>query len=95
MIRHVVMWRMGAEAVAEIAQGFRALEGRIPGARSIRVDIGDRRVEGNAALMLTIDLGDWSDLAAYYAHPAHVEIAAKVRAVATDRMALDFDLGEV
>ena len=98
-IRHVVMWQLAGEAheerrfVAEsIAEGLRAMNGKIPGLLAVQAEVNSLDLEGNWDLILLADLQDEEALAAYQTHPVHVAIAQRIKASAVKRAAVDFEI---
>jgi hypothetical protein len=99
MIRHLVLWKLAADAdedkqsiVAELAQRFEALVRVIDGLErlEIRADLGE--TDGNWDVLLDADYRDTAALDFYQAHPAHVEVVGFVRSVTTARACIDFEV---
>ena len=99
MIRHLVLWKLAADAaedtqliVAELEERFEALVPINDGLErlEIRADIGE--TDGNWDVLLDADYRDTAALDFYQAHPAHVEVAAYVRTVVTARACIDFEV---
>ena len=99
MIHHIVLWKLAADDAAQREQdaaGVRdrleALAGVVPGlaAISVRADVGT--TDGNWDLALVSEHDDEEALAAYQAHPAHVEAAAFIKTVVAGRAAVDHAL---
>jgi hypothetical protein len=98
MIRHVVAFKLKAREPAERvmnADGIRdrlsALVGAIPGLRSVSVghDLGVIDTHWDAVLISEHDSN--AALEGYQAHPLHVEAAAWISTVVTDRAVVDYE----
>lgn len=99
MIRHLVLWKLADDAladkeliVAEFEQRFGALVPVIDGLErlDIRADLGE--TDDNWDVVLDGDYRDTAALDAYQVHPAHVEVAAYVRSVVTARACIDYEV---
>jgi len=99
MIRHLVLWKLAADAdedrqsiVAELAERFEALVPVIDGLErlEIRADLGE--TEGNWDVLLEADYRDPAALEFYQSHPAHVDVVGFVRSVTTARACIDFEV---
>ncbi|MBN9139338.1 MAG: Dabb family protein [Micrococcales bacterium] len=96
MIRHIVTWRLAAEDAAQreadaagIKERLEALRGQLAAERiDVGIDLG--ATEGNWHVVLDSDFATSADLAAYQAHPAHLEAAAFIRSVAAARSCVDY-----
>jgi quinol monooxygenase YgiN len=98
MIRHLVLWKLAADAdedkrliVAELQERFAALA-ELDGVMQleIRADIGE--TDGNWDVVLQGDYHDTAALDAYQVHPAHQDVVAYVRSVVTARACIDFEV---
>ncbi|MFB6357761.1 MAG: Dabb family protein, partial [Thiohalorhabdaceae bacterium] len=77
MIKHIVMWRLLAEAQGNsksanaelMKEKLEALEGRIPGLLKIEVGLDVGGTEASADVVLYSELADQEALAAYQSHP--------------------------
>jgi Stress responsive A/B Barrel Domain len=96
VIRHVVLWNLSStdpeqrrRDIDGMQERFTALVGVVPGLRALTLapDLG--ATDGNWDVMLLSEHDDEDALAAYQAHPAHVEAAAFVRSVVRERACLD------
>lgn len=99
MIRHIVSWGLSSEDPAQRdadAEGVRsrleALNGVVPGLRSLTVgrDLGD--TDGNWDLVLVSEHDDRAALEAYQSHPEHLAAVAFVKSVVARRSAVDVEL---
>ena len=102
MLRHVVMWRIApekvpagvssAEVAASLASDLRALVGQIPQIVTLTAGPNCVAAEGNWDLGLVVDVEDEGALQAYATHPAHLKVVESIRAVVSDRAAVDFQI---
>jgi hypothetical protein len=99
MIRHIVMWRVeGAgpedrtQTAAEIREMLEALPGSVPGIRSLEVGVNALPGDQASDLVLVTEFDDWESLKRYAVHPAHVEVAERVRQLTTERMSADYEV---
>ncbi|RME33878.1 MAG: Dabb family protein [Gammaproteobacteria bacterium] len=99
MIRHVVMWRVkptgehgAGENAARLRDALLALEGRIP--ELLEIEAGVNELEGDEAMdvVLIASFADYAALERYQKHPAHLEVAELVKAIRTERRAVDFSV---
>jgi len=95
MIRHIVLWRLKAEAVSQFPLIKSLLEKqveRIPGL--LRVEVGRNVKEGRRAVdfALTCDFADRAALEAYHKHPAHHETRAVVDPLIEDHWIADYEI---
>ena len=97
MLRHIVLFAFNdnvpAAARAEFIVALRGLQATVPSVRSLVV--GENSSPGRAqgythVLLETFD--DHAGLAEYAAHPAHLPVAARIRAAATQLLAVDLEL---
>jgi hypothetical protein len=99
MIRHFVMFRMTATDPAQRAidvEGLRshltALVGVVPGLQRMTVDPDLGAIGTHWDAILVSDHDSSEALAAYLAHPGHVEATAWVNTVAGERAVVDVEL---
>jgi len=98
VIRHLVLWKLAADAdqdkqliIAELEERFAPLADLDGVERlEIRADIGE--TDGNWDVVLDGDYRDTAALDAYQVHPAHVEVVGYVRSVVTARACIDFEV---
>lgn len=98
-IRHVVAWKLTAEdpdtraaQAAEVARRLTGLVGVVPSIRSLSAGPNAAYAHQNVDVAVVIDFDDVQGLDDYQTHPAHQEVAAYIRSVVGDRMAVDFEL---
>jgi hypothetical protein len=96
MIRHTVMWKLGATeasertlAVAAITNALEALRGAIPGLLELTVSSDLGETDGNFDVVLVTDHESADALAVYQSHPAHLEAAGVVKAHVSARACVD------
>ncbi len=96
MLRHIVMWKLAAEDVAEkardsslIASSLEALVSDIPEIASLSVSTDSTGIQGNWDVCLVGDFADEQALRAYIDHPEHQRAAAIVRALVSQKAAVD------
>jgi hypothetical protein len=95
MVRHIVLWRLKPEGVAQFPLIRETLEkqaGRIPGL--LRIEVGRNFREGRRAVdfALTCDFADRAALETYHKHPAHHETRAVVDPLAEEHWIADYEL---
>ena len=97
MLQHIVLFAFNdavpATERAAIVDALRGLKAAVPSLRSLVV--GENSSPGRAqgythVLLETFD--DRAGLAEYAAHPAHVPVAARLRAAAAQLLAVDLEL---
>lgn len=95
-IRHVVSWKLAAtdpeekaDHAAQIIAGLESLVGIVSDIRSLQVG-ADVAGEGNWDVVLIADFDDLTSVARYQVHPEHQKVAAFIRSVVSQRMAVDF-----
>ena len=98
-IRHVVLWEIGVDEPAMrrdtielLSERLEALVGVIPGLLSLSAGPNSVNLAGNWDMALVADVEDRVALDSYAVHPAHLEVAKDLRAVATARAAVDFEV---
>ena len=93
MIRHIVMWKLRDKADAvELKQRLEALNGAIPGLIRLEVGIDFLASEQSADLVLVADLESRAALDHYQQHPEHQSVVPLVRAAASSRSVVDYEL---
>jgi hypothetical protein len=99
MIRHIVLFRLAATDDMQrradahgIVERLEALETQIAGIQSIRVDRDLGLIDGHWHVALISEHDDNAALEAYQSHPAHLEAAAFVSSVISDRAVVDYSL---
>jgi len=93
MVRHIVMWKLRDKADAvELKQRLEALNGAIPGLLRLEAGIDFLASEQSADLVLVADLESRAALDHYQRHPEHQAVVPLVRAAATSRCVVDYEL---
>ncbi len=98
MIKHIVMWRLkakaGGAANEENAQAMKArletLTQAIPEIRRLEVGLNIKDSERAADVVLYSEFDNPEALAAYIGHPAHQEVVAFVREIASETRVVDY-----
>jgi hypothetical protein len=97
VIRHIVAFRLSAtgeerleDAAAAIAR-LSSIRELIPGVLSLAVQQDLGVVPGHWDFVLVSDHATYADLEAYQIHPAHVEAAAFVGSLVSERAVVDFE----
>ncbi|OQA48593.1 MAG: Stress responsive A/B Barrel Domain protein [Bacteroidetes bacterium ADurb.Bin302] len=100
MIRHLVMWKLKANAEgktkAENAhltkQNLENLSGLIPCLKSIHVGINlDASSPSNYDVVLDTSFENLADLDAYQVHEAHIRVAGYIKRIVDDRVCVDYE----
>lgn len=100
MVKHIVMWRLKDPApgrtrmqdALEIKRLLEDLAGRIPGLVTVEVGINELPGEDAAELVLYSEFDSYETLRVYAEHPAHVEVAAKVKQLRSERRVIDYQV---
>lgn len=95
MVKHIVMWRLknaatkasDAERIKSLLEG---LAGAIPGLLKIEVGINFIDDANAADVVLYSEFTDAAALAGYQAHPRHLAVVPEVKALASERRAVDY-----
>lgn len=98
MVKHIILWKMKdsytaeekAACAAEAKSRLEALNGQIPGLRSLVVQT-TALPSSNADMMLDSEFDDAASLAGYQVHPLHVAAATYVRSIVETRLCLDYE----
>ncbi|MGC9151990.1 MAG: Dabb family protein [Microbacter sp.] len=99
MIKHLVFWRLKEEAFGNnkatnallIKKKLEDLNGQIEGLIHLEVGIDFSKKEDSYDVALYAEFESRNALAYYQEHPKHKEIQQFVKAVRTDRCAVDYD----
>lgn len=102
MIRHIVFWKFLDEAdgcskeqnLALAKSKLEALKDRIPQILEFEVGVDITHLPVSFDLALNSVFRDQESLAAYQAHPAHVQVAEYLRKVQSSRAVTDYRIGE-
>jgi len=93
MIRHIVMWKLRDKADAPALKArLEALNGVVHGLVRLEAGIDFLGSEQSADLVLVADLQGREALQVYQEHPEHQAVVPLIRAAATSRTVVDYDL---
>lgn len=100
MIKHIVMWKLkaqaeGADRATNVAKMKSLLEGcrdLVPGMRRFEVGVATPGLEATCDVVLYSEFEDAAALDAYQHHPAHVAIKPFIGAVRAERQCLDYEV---
>ncbi|MCS5715595.1 Dabb family protein [Herbiconiux sp. CPCC 205716] len=99
MIRHVVAWKVAATepasaalAAAEITRLLSSLPALVPSISSLTVGPNMAYFESNWDVVLVADFETLADLDAYQVHPEHQAVVPQIKALVSQRAAVDFEL---
>ena len=97
MIRHIVMWRVRGETLAQRREGreqvrqcFESLRGRIPGMTSLEVGIDVSEVDYACDVVLYTEFESQESLDAYASHPEHLRVKQVVGDARIARHQVDY-----
>ena len=97
MIRHVINWKLAAEDTATkaehastIARELQGLVSLIPEIRALSVATNAVSIETNWDVCLIADYDDEAALRTYIDHPEHQRVVPIIRALVSERAAVDF-----
>ena len=98
-LRHIVSWKLSGETreerdrqATEVDAALSPLRETVPSVRALAVHRNELFDGDNYDVTLIADFDDADGLAAYAAHPAHVEAGAVSAGYAVARAATDFTL---
>ena len=99
MIRHLVLWKLAAESadekaavVAELQERFAPLVSLIDGTERLDIRADLDATDGNWDVVLDSDYRDADALDAYQVHPSHQAVVPQIKALVSQRAAVDFEL---
>lgn len=100
MVKHIVMWRLKAEALgnprsanAELVKAkLEALQGAIPGLLAVEVGLDFSNTEASADVVLYSEFEDRGALAAYQTHPEHEAVKEFIGEVTEARWVVDYEV---
>jgi hypothetical protein len=99
MIRHIVIWRLNAEAkvagqikdIALIQRSVASLRSAVPGLLRMELGINQSPLADAADLLLYSEFESWQALRGYDDHPLHEELRALIRPLRTERRVIDHE----
>jgi hypothetical protein len=100
MVKHIVFWKLheradGRDRAANaqlVKQRLEALAGRIPGLLKVEVGFDFVRGETSCDLALYSELESRQALDAYQVHPEHQAVIPLIRALASERRSVDYEV---
>ncbi|MEX3932145.1 Dabb family protein [Paraburkholderia phymatum] len=97
MIRHIVMWRVRGETVAEreaastlVKSRFEGLRGLIPGMRHLEVGLDYSKVDYACDAVLVTEFDSREALEAYASHPEHLRVRNELGDIRIARFQVDY-----
>lgn len=102
MIKHIVFWKLKAEAeggtAAENARKAKRmlenLQGKIPGLLLIEVGIDFLRSPDSSDIVMYSEFENQEALESYHHHPAHEAIKGFIGAIRSERRVVDYEITE-
>ena len=102
MIKHIVMWRVRGESVAEkeanierVCTGFMALRGKIPGLLHLELGVDVSAIDYACDVVLYTEFERQEDLAGYASHPLHEQLRKELEGVRTARHQVDYVVNSI
>ncbi|MEG1608322.1 MAG: Dabb family protein [Clostridia bacterium] len=100
MIKHIVMWKVldnfvgleKTEITSKIKTDLMALVNIIPEIKFMEVGIDESKTDMSMDIVLTTEFLTKKDLAIYANHPKHLEAGKFIKAVATMRKVIDYEV---
>lgn len=97
MIRHIVMWNVRGDTLAEKARGiaqlqrsFEGLRGRIPGLLHLEIGVDVSRVDYACDVVLYSEFESQAALDAYGTHPEHLRVKDELAGLRIARHQVDY-----
>ena len=98
MLRHIVMWKLKAEAegrgkeanAQRMKEALEALPSKIPEILRLEVGLDIKGKDGSYDIVLIVDLEDERALATYQEHPDHVKVAQMISGLRESRAVVDY-----
>ena len=98
-VRHIVSWKMSGETASdrarqaqEVVDALTPLRDLVPGVVALNVHVNEYNADANWDVVLVSDHEDRAALDVYATHPDHLAAAAQVKARATARAGVDFEV---
>lgn len=100
MIKHIVFWKLKEEAEGRdkaanarvMKQALEALQGKIPGLLKIEVGFDFVKADTSCDVALYSELESAAVLDSYQSHPAHQAVIPLIRALTSERHAVDYEV---
>ncbi|UIF90015.1 Dabb family protein [Cupriavidus sp. UYPR2.512] len=97
MIKHIVMWRVRGDTLAEresasrlVKNRFESLRGLIPGMRHLEIGLDSSRVDYACDVVLMTEFESREALEAYAVHPEHLRVRNELGDLRTARFQVDY-----
>ena len=99
MIRHIVMWRVRGETLAErqearrlVKESFEGLRGVIPGMLKLEVGLDSSAVDYACDVILITEFDSQAALDGYATHPEHLSVRERLGNIRTARFQVDYQV---
>ena len=100
MVKHIVFWKLKDAAEGRvksanaqlIRQALEALQGKVPGLLKIEVGFDFVHADTSCDVALYAELESAAALDAYQSHPAHQAVIPLIRALTSERHAVDYEV---
>lgn len=100
MVRHIVFWKLQAEANGKSAaengkkmvELLLALKDKVPGALALEAGVDMNRTPAAWDVALYTQFPDKATLDAYQVHPEHLKVVAFIKSVTCGRSVVDFEI---
>jgi hypothetical protein len=98
MIKHIVMWNLRGETLAEKASGigllkksFESLRGRIPGLLHLEIGVDSSGIDYACDVVLYTEFDSQAALDAYGSHPEHLRVKHELADLRVARYQVDYE----
>lgn len=98
MIKHIVMWNLRGDTLAEKARGieqlktsFESLRGRIPGLLHLEIGVDSSGIDYACDVVLYTEFDSQAALDAYGSHPEHLRVKHEVADLRVARYQVDYE----
>jgi len=100
MIKHIVLWKLHAEAngktkqenALEVKRLLEDMVGKVPEIITLEVGINYNTSPDDADVVLYSEFASKSDLEAYQVHPDHEAIKGFIKSVRSERRVIDYEV---
>lgn len=100
MIKHIVMWNVRGDTVAEKAAGvaklklaFESLRGKVPGLLNLEIGVDSSRIDYACDVVLYSEFDSQAALDAYAVHPEHLRVKGELGDLRIARHQVDYTAG--
>ncbi len=97
MIKHIVMWNVRGDTVAErganlarLQASFESMRGRVPGLLHLEIGVDTSRIDYACDVVLYSEFESQSALDAYALHPEHQRVKAEIADLRTAKHQVDY-----